>query len=258
MLDAYRILVRDAAAAAAVPYIDIREAFLAALPPPTPLSFWRGRVRSDTSGSTRLRLCPPPPPHPPPPHFNPASPGHPGRRASQPGECCGIVCLLVAGRSDLLLGDRLPPEPRALPPHAAPLLRRSGRSSRRRSSRSRSTSGCSLPASARTDVGSKIRLPCAAQDANQFFVACKKLWTDDRDGINCRYTFDILFCSRCSVYTPLPRLVASSILPLPYHMATVKGVARVMVLAGQAKPSPALGQAFGERHSSAGSSLLLL
>lgn len=28
-------------------------------------------------------------------------------------------------------------------------------------------------------------------------------------------------------------------------MAAVKGVARVMVLAGQAKPSPALGQAFG-------------
>lgn len=47
MLDAYRVLVEAAARAAGAPYIDMRAAFMDALPPWTPLSWWRGVVTED-------------------------------------------------------------------------------------------------------------------------------------------------------------------------------------------------------------------
>lgn len=47
MLNAYRILVKNAAQAAGIPYIDMRAAFMDALPPWSPFSWWRGVVTQD-------------------------------------------------------------------------------------------------------------------------------------------------------------------------------------------------------------------
>lgn len=47
MLNAYRLLVENATQTAGIPYIDIRQSFLEALPPCTPFSWWRGVVTED-------------------------------------------------------------------------------------------------------------------------------------------------------------------------------------------------------------------